>query len=171
MREGASRGDGWGGGTVWEGERVEDGQAHVGDGDLREDGAVYKFHQRVDCALRVDGDADLFGREREEAASLNDLKALVHHGGGVDGDALTHDPGGVLEGLLGGDVGEVGEGGVAEGAAGGGEPDLLDLGGFAAAHGLMDGVVLGVDGEDLCVVLAGGGHDEVAGGDEALFIG
>ena len=40
------------------------------------------------------------GGEVEEAAGLDDLEALVHHGGGVDGDALAHDPGGVLEGLL-----------------------------------------------------------------------
>ncbi len=40
------------------------------------------------------------GGQVEEAAGLDDLEALVHHGGGVDGDALAHDPGGVLEGLL-----------------------------------------------------------------------
>ncbi len=60
---------------------------------------------------------------------------------------------------------------VAERAPGGGEPDLLDLGGGAAAHGLVDGVVLGVDGEEGDVAVAGGGDDEVAGGDEALLVG
>ena len=119
----------------------------------------------------MDGDADLGGRQVEEAAGFDDLEALVHHGGGVDGDALAHDPGGVLEGLGGGDVVEVGERGVAEGAAGGGEPYLLDFGGFAAAHALVDGVVLGVDGEEGDVVLAGGVEDEFAGGDEAFLVG
>ena len=69
------------------------------------------------------------------------------------------------------DVVEVGERRVAEGATGGGEPDLLDLGGGASAHGLVDGVVLGVDGEQGYVVLLRGGDDEFAGGDEALLVG
>ncbi len=119
----------------------------------------------------MDGDADLVGGQIEEAAGFDDLEALVHHGGGVDGDALAHDPGGMLEGLGGGDVGEVGGGGVAEGATGGGEPDLFHLGGRAAAHGLVDGVVLAVDGQEGYVVGAGGGDDEVAGGDEAFLVG
>src|SRR6185437_1610122 len=84
------------GGAFGIGERVEDGQAHVRDGDLGEDGAVDKLHQGVDGGLRVDGDADLCGREVKEAAGFDDLKALVHHGGGVDGDAAAHDPCGML---------------------------------------------------------------------------
>ena len=35
----------------------------------------------------------------------------------------------------------------------------------------MDGVVLGVDGQEGDVVLAGGGEDEFAGGDHALLVG
>ena len=35
----------------------------------------------------------------------------------------------------------------------------------------MDRVVLGVDGEEVYVVLAGGGEDEVAGGYETFFVG
>ncbi len=66
---------------------------------------------------------------------------------------------------------EVGEGGVAEGATGGGEPDLLDFLGGAAAHALMDGVVLGVDGEEGDVVFLCGGDDELAGGYEAFLVG
>ena len=153
------------------GEGVEDGEAHVGDGDLREDAAVDVLDQRVNGGLGMDGDFDLRGGKVEEAAGFDDLEALVEHGGGVDGDALAHDPGGVLEGLGGGDVVEVGERGVAEGAAGGGEPDLFDFGGGAAAEALVDGVVLGVDGEEVDVVLAGGGEDEVAGGYQAFLVG
>ena len=179
MREGGEiedeRGSGGCGGrrgrALGKGEGVEDGQAHVGDGDLREDGAVDELDEGVDGGLGVDGDADLGGGQVEEAAGLDDFEALVHHGGGVDGDALAHDPGGVLQRLLWGDVFEVGCGRVAEGAARGREPDLSDLGGGAAAHALMDGVVLGVDGEEGDVAVAGGGDDELAGGDEALLIG
>jgi hypothetical protein len=35
----------------------------------------------------------------------------------------------------------------------------------------VDGVVLGVDGQQRDVVLAGGGEDEFAGGDQALLVG
>ena len=153
------------------GEGVEDGEAHVGDGDLGEDAAIDKLDERVDGGLGVDGDLDLRGREVEEAAGFDDLEALVHHGGGVDGDALSHDPGGVLECLGGGDVFEVGGGGIAEGATGGGEPDLLDLGRGATAHALVNGVVLGVDGEEGDVVLFCCGDDEFAGGDETFLVG
>jgi hypothetical protein len=51
----------------------------------------------------------------EEAAGLDDLQALVQHGGRVDGDAPAHHPGGVLERLLGGDGGELASGQLAEG--------------------------------------------------------
>src|SRR3984957_7638262 len=119
----------------------------------------------------MDCDTDLFWRKAEESAGFDHLEALVHHGGGVDGDALAHDPGGVFEGLGRGDVLEVSEGGVAEGATGGGEPDLPDLLRGSAAHALVDGVVLGVDGEQGYVVLLRGGDDELACGYEALLVG
>ena len=153
------------------GKGVEDREAHVGDGDLSEDAAVDEFDQGVDGGLGMNGDADAGGREVEEPAGFDNLEAFVHHGGGVDGDALSHDPGGMLEGLLGCDVGEVCERRVAEGATGGGEPDLFYFGWGASAHGLMDGVVFGVDGEESYIVLAGGGDDELAGGYEALLVG
>ena len=77
----------------------------------------------------------------------------------------------MFEGLLWGDAVEGGEGCVAEGATGGGEPDLFYFCGCAAAHALVDGVVLGVDGEEGYVVFLRGGDDELAGGYEALFVG
>src|ERR1019366_10437831 len=43
--------------------------------------------------------------------------------------------------------------------------------GFAAAHALVDSVVLRVDGQQRDVVLASRFEDEVAGGDEALLVG
>jgi hypothetical protein len=60
---------------------------------------------------------------------------------------------------------------IAERAAGSREPDLLHLAGRAAAHRLVDGVVLGVDGQERNVPGAGGRDDQVAGSDEALLIG
>src|SRR5580704_12192977 len=114
---------------------------------------------------------DLIETDPEKPAGFDDFEAFVHHGGGVDGDALAHDPGWVFEGLLRGDVVEGGERGVAEGATGGGEPDLLHFCRRSAAHALVDGIVLGVNGEEGYVVFLCGGDDELAGSDEALFVG
>ena len=47
-------------------------------------------------------------------------------------------------------------------------PDLLRC---SAAHALVDGVVLGVDGEERYIVLFCRGDNEFAGGDEALLVG
>jgi len=88
-------------GTLGPGQRVKDGQAHVGYGDLREDRAIDVLDQRMDGGLRMHGDPDLGRRHVEKAAGFDDLQSFVEHGGGVDGDAAAHDPGGMLEGLLG----------------------------------------------------------------------
>src|SRR6202789_4725566 len=113
----------------------------------------------------------LRGGKVEEAAGFDDLQGLVEDGGGVDGDALAHDPGGVLEGLGWGDALEVGELGVAERAGGCREPDLFDLRSGAGAEALVDGVVLGVDGEKVYVAFPRCGEDEVAGSYEAFLVG
>ena len=48
---------------------------------------------------------------------------------------------------------------------------MFDLGCGAAAHALVDGVVLGVDGEEGYVVFFSSGEDKFAGGYEALLVG
>jgi len=70
----------------------------------------------------------------QKAASLNDFKPLVEHGGGVDSDAASHDPGGMLEGLLW--VIEANcRGSLSKGPARCREPDRLDFGmGADAKH-------------------------------------
>ncbi len=60
---------------------------------------------------------------------------------------------------------------LAEGAAGGGEPDGFHFGVRADAQALVDGVVFAVDGQDGHVALAGGGGEDFAGGDHALLVG
>ena len=54
------------------GEGVEDGEAHIGDGDLREDGAVDELDQGVNGGLGMNGDADLGagGRSKRRQASM-----------------------------------------------------------------------------------------------------
>ena len=48
-------------------ERVQDGQPHVGDRDLRQDRAVDVLHQRVHRGLRMDGDPHLARAARRTA--------------------------------------------------------------------------------------------------------
>src|ERR1035438_7864791 len=100
----------------------------------------------MDRGLRMNGDADLGRRHVEEAAGLDDFQAFVEHCRGVDGDTPAHNPGRVLEGLLGSDAGELVEWELAEGPPRGRQPDGLDFGVRADAQALMDGVVLAVDG-------------------------
>src|SRR5271167_905194 len=95
----------------------------------------------------MNGYPDLGGREVKEAAGLDDLKALVEHGGRVDGDPPAHVPGGVLERLRDGDVGETGERQGTEWPSRGRQPDTANLGAAAAPHALMNGVVFGIDGQ------------------------
>src|SRR5579863_10335099 len=119
----------------------------------------------------MDGNPDLAGLDVEKPAGFDDLQALVEHGGRIDGDAATHVPGGVLEGLLGRDGCELIERELAERAARGGEPDGLDFVVGAGAQALVDGVVLAVNGQDRDAEAAGSGGEDFAGGDHALLVG
>src|ERR1700751_2917020 len=76
----------------------------------------------------MDDDIDLIGADTKEPASFDDLEALVHHGGGIDGDAVAHAPVGVGEGLFDGNVGEIFDGHFAKRAAGSGENEAADFG-------------------------------------------
>jgi len=116
-------------------------------------------------------DPHLGGQHIEEPAGLDHLQALVQHGGRVDGDSPAHHPGGVLERLFGSDGGELRQRQLAEGPAGGRQPDGLHLGVRADAQALMDGVVLAVDGQDGHVARAGRRSEDFAGGDHALLVG
>ena len=63
----------------------------------------------------------------------------------------------MFEGLFFRDAGEVLQRSVAKWATRCGEPDLFDLRWSAAAHGLVNGVVFGVDGQECDVVGSAGG--------------
>ena len=62
----------------------------------------------------VDDDVDPVEGDVEEQVRLDHLEALVDQRGRVDGDHRAHRPGGVLQRLLDGDVGEVLAGAAAE---------------------------------------------------------
>jgi len=147
-------------------QRVLDGKRHRRRAELGEHGAVGELDEAMDDALRVEDRGALLGAEIEEPLGFDEFEAFVGERGGVDGDFRAHRPVGVLEGVGGRDVREAFLRPIAESAAGGGEDDAADAGLRVALEALEDGVVLGVDGEEFDVVLARGGHDELAGEDE-----
>src|SRR5207249_2062597 len=96
---------------------------------------------------------------------------FVEEGGGINGDLAAHDPGGMFEGALDGDPGEILPGGGSERPAGGGEPKAAHRGGRFAIQTLKDGGVLAVHGQDPASMLARFGHNDLAGHDEDFLGG
>jgi hypothetical protein len=125
----------------------------------------------VDDRLGVHDDRDPVEVHPEELVRLDHLEALVHERRRVDGDLGAHVPGGVLERLGDRDPLELGAGLPPEGPTARGEDDPLDLVGGAAAQRLVDGGVLGVDGDDLATAAGPGAGDDGPAGDEALLVG
>ena len=119
----------------------------------------------------MDDDIDLIGADAEEPAGFDDLKALVDHRGGVDGDAVAHAPVGMSESLGGSDGFEGLERRFAERATGGGEDDAANLGVGSGAETLVDGVVFTVDGEEFPAGFGGSGHNEFTSGNKDFFVG
>src|SRR6266403_1818652 len=119
-------------------ERIEDGHAHVGDTELGDDGAVDVLDHRVHDRLRVHDDLDLFGRDVEEPARLDDLEALVHQRGRVDRDLGAHLPRRMAERIVHGDRGELLLGQLAERPARRREQDAVDVAAIVAAQALED---------------------------------
>jgi hypothetical protein len=76
---------------------------------------------------------DAIERHAEQQVRLDELQALVDQRGAVHGDDRPHPPGGVGQGLLGGDAGQLGPAPPAERAAAGGQHQPPHLVGPAAA--------------------------------------
>ena len=90
------------------------------------------------------------GRDRTASARLDDLERLVHHGGRVDRDLAPHHPVGMGAGLVGRHLAQRGRIARAERPARGGEHDVVDARGPAAAvfgQALEDRRMLAVDGQ------------------------
>ena len=80
-----------------------DGDAHVGDTELRHHRAVDELDEGVDDAGRVDDHVDARVGHVEQEVRLDDLQPLVHHRRRVDRDLRAHRPGGVTQRLRDGD--------------------------------------------------------------------
>ena len=153
-----------GGDAFGQAEAVGDGRAHIGRAHLRQHRAVGIAHHAVHHALRVDNGFQFLRRAVEQPVRFNQLQAFVHHGGAVHRNFAPHLPVGVFHRLLGRDGGEVGQVGMQEGAAGGGEDDGLHAVMFQVAffrrQYLIDSVVFAVHRQDAGAGLGGGLHEE-----------
>ena len=89
------------------GQGVADGQAHVGQRELGDGGAVGELDHRVHDRLRVDDDLDAVVADAEQLVGLDDLEALVHERRGVHGDLRSHAPGRMGQGLVDRDRGQL----------------------------------------------------------------
>src|SRR6202051_5247167 len=97
----------------------------------------------MDSLLWMHNDVHAIRWNIEQAAGLDHLETLVHQGGRINGDSLSHLPGGMIECLLHGDRAKLRLRRVQKRAARGCQPDalvLVDLGVHAtAAPALMNG--------------------------------
>src|SRR5579859_390803 len=119
----------------------------------------------------MDNHVNLIRAHAEEPARLDDLETFVHHGGGIDGDAVAHFPVGMGEGLFGSYGFELREGRFAKWPAAGGENETAHFAVRSTAKALMDGVVLAVHGQKFFAGFFCRSHNKFAGGDQDFFIG
>jgi len=106
----------------------------------------------------------------KKVMGLDDLQALVHEGGRIDGDLLAHRPGGVSKRLLLGDRGELFAAPAAERSPGGGENDRLDRVRTGRPHKLEERRVLRVHRQDPQPFLGGQAGHERPRTDQALLV-
>ena len=101
--------------------------------------------------------------------SLNELKALVHERGAVDGDLGTHLPGWMRQSVVGRNVCELLTRISEERTARTGEPNPLDVSGSLANKTLEDGAVLGVNRNELARLNLR--HQKVSANNNGLLVG
>jgi hypothetical protein len=59
-------------------QRMMDGAPQVRHTHVRHDGAIHKFHHRVDDGLGMDDDLDFLRGQAEEVVQLDYFESLVH---------------------------------------------------------------------------------------------
>ena len=111
----------------------------------------------------------LFGAHAEEPSGFHDLKALVHHRSGVDGDFRSHVPIGMVKRLLLGDGGQLLGRVSTERASGCREDDFLQA--VARLQTLKHGGMLGIDGKNGHMAVGHQACYQVARHDERLLVG
>src|SRR5262249_12218616 len=99
------------------------------------------------------------------------LESFIHQRCRVNGDSLSHLPGGMIQCLLDGNAFEFRLGRVQKRPTAGCEPHALDFVHAPAAHALMYRVVLAVDGKQRLALLFRFAGDQLPRSHQALFVG
>ena len=146
-------------------------QAHIRNAELCDDRAVNQLNHGMDHTLRVDHNLNVIRRHAEQMHGLDKFQTLVHHRGAVDGDFCPHIPVRMADCLLRRDVFQLASRSAAEGAAGTGEQDFLQLTLFSPHQALEDRGMLTVNRDDFRAALRGPLHDQRARADQRLLIG
>jgi len=106
----------------------------------------------------------------EKPAGFDDFEALVHHCGGIYGDALPHLPIWMRQSLFWCDLRKTGQWQFPERAARCCKHEAADLSGFPTTKALVDGVVLAVYRQQRDSGASYGGHDDFARCDQNFLI-
>ena len=126
---------------------------------------LWLFHILGTVPASLDDNLNFIFGQAEQPGGLDQFQALVHQGGGVDGDLGTHVPVGVLEGISLGLAPQLLSLHAEEGAAGGREQDLGQaLGALLVLQALEDGGVLAVHRQQLHPVLFHSLRDQMTAG-------
>ena len=151
-------------------QRQLNGQTHIRQTELRDDRAVRELHGGVHDALAVDNDLDVLGWQVVQPHRLDEFKALVHHGRGVDGDFRAHRPVRVRKRLFARHAAHFLELFPEERAARRGEQDFRDGVAVRRLHALENGRVLGVHRQDAHAFFPRRLHDDAARADERFLV-
>ena len=86
--------------TGWIRQRILNRQTHVCCSQLCHDRMVTILHHGMDNTLAMDHHIDGIIGNIKQIMCFDHLKALVHHGSGINGNASAHVPVGMLQGFL-----------------------------------------------------------------------
>ena len=150
-------------------ERELDGNTHVGSTEMRNHGAVGELDHRVNLGLTLHDHVNEIEVAVKQMHGLNALQALVHEGGGVDGDLGAHGPRGMCEGIGTRHAVELVARAAKKRTARAGEPNTMSLAWVLPQIALEDGGVLRVDWNKLTRLRQR--HKQVATDDEGLLVG
>ena len=123
----------------------------------------------MDAALPLHEHPDVVYADPKEVMGLDDLEPLVGERGAVDGDLGPHGPSGVRKSVGYGHARELPARHAVEGATGARQPDAREICVPLANQALVDGTVLGIDGDEPPGL--GKRYEKVARNDDGLLVG
>ena len=157
--------------SLWEGEGILDRQTHIRHAKLSLHSTITILHGRMNYALRMYEYLYPISINAEKPLSFDNLKALIHHRGRVDGYLCSHIPCRMLEGI-GSSYGlHLFKGELTERTTRSREKDFLYLILMVAHETLEDSRMFRIDREDWRVILLCKSHDEFTSHNEGFLVG